>query len=80
MRFVQSSADGLSVEMRPKYLWLCVTADEYELPLAVAETSTELALMVGTTGDNVREGARRRDTNGSRTGNAEQKRTSSKDI
>ncbi len=54
--------------MRPKYLWLCVTADEYELPLAVAETSTELALMVGTTGDNVREGARRHDTNGLRTG------------
>ena len=58
----------MSVEMKSKYLWLCVTADEYELPLAVAETSTELALMVGTTGDNVREGARRRDTNGLRTG------------
>jgi hypothetical protein len=31
----------------PKYLWLCVTADEYELPLAVADTARELGKMVG---------------------------------
>lgn len=30
-----------------KYLWLAVTADEYELPLAVADTSRELGKMLG---------------------------------
>lgn len=31
----------------PKYYWMAVTADEFELPLAVADTSRELAKMVG---------------------------------
>ena len=31
------------------YLWICVEADEYELPLAVADTATELAKMLGVT-------------------------------
>lgn len=30
-----------------KYLWLAVTADEYELPLAVADTAKELGEMLG---------------------------------
>jgi len=30
-----------------KYLWVAVEADEYELPLAVAETATELGEMIG---------------------------------
>lgn len=30
-----------------KYLWIAVEADEFELPLAVAETATELGEMVG---------------------------------
>lgn len=30
-----------------KYYWMAVTADEYELPLAVAESSSSLAKMLG---------------------------------
>ena len=30
-----------------KYLWLAVEPDEYELPLAVCETSKELGLLFG---------------------------------
>lgn len=32
---------------KEKYVWLLVTADEYELPLYVAETVSELADFVG---------------------------------
>lgn len=32
---------------KQKYLWLKVTKDEYELPLLVADSSTELAKMLG---------------------------------
>jgi len=39
-----------------KYLWLKVTLDKYELPLAVAETSEELARLVGVSGNAVRVG------------------------
>lgn len=30
-----------------KYIWMAVTPDEYELPLAVADTAKELAELVG---------------------------------
>ena len=50
-----------------KYLWICVTADEYELPLAVADTSTELAKMCGTSKSNVMQSVRL-NCNGSLTG------------
>lgn len=36
-----------------KYLWLVVEADEYELPLCVADSARELADMFGTTKHNV---------------------------
>lgn len=36
-----------------KYYWLCVEADEYELPLAVADTARELAEKCGTTKHNI---------------------------
>lgn len=36
-----------------KYLWLLVEADEYELPLVVADTARELAEKCGTTKHNV---------------------------
>lgn len=36
-----------------KYWWLCVEVDEYELPLAVAESARELAEKCGTTKHNV---------------------------
>lgn len=36
-----------------KYLWLLVTKDKYELPLAVADTAKELAIMTGTTKNNI---------------------------
>lgn len=32
-----------------EYLWMKVSDDEYQLPLAVANSATELARMVGTT-------------------------------
>ena len=35
--------------MRKKYLWLAVTPDQYELPLAVADTAEQLAAMFGLT-------------------------------
>ena len=30
-----------------KYIWMCVESDEYELPLAVAESAEELGEMMG---------------------------------
>ena len=36
-----------------KYLWLCVEVDEYELPIAVADTARELGEMCGTNKHNV---------------------------
>lgn len=39
-----------------------VTQDEYELPLAVSESPTELARMAGTTKDHVKTTAYRRET------------------
>lgn len=35
-------------------LWLEVTNDKYELPVAVADTSDELGRMVGVTGNTIR--------------------------
>ena len=40
--------------MRQRYLWLAVTADEYELPLAVCDTSKELGALYGIQGTTVR--------------------------
>lgn len=37
-----------------KYYWLAVTADKYELPIAVADTAGELAQLMGTTENNIR--------------------------
>ena len=39
--------------MRNNYLWLAVEADEYELPLAVADSARELAEKCGTTKHNI---------------------------
>ena len=36
-----------------KYLWICVEADEYELPLAVADTARELGELCHTNKHNV---------------------------
>lgn len=41
------------MEKMNKYLWLCVEADEYELPLAVADSARELGEMCGTNKHNV---------------------------
>lgn len=38
---------------KQKYLWMCVEADEYELPLIVADSARELAEMVGLSVDTV---------------------------
>ena len=35
--------------MSKKYLYIAVSLDEYELPIAVAESVPELAIMMGTT-------------------------------
>ena len=36
-----------------KYLWLAVEADEYELPLAVADSARELAIYCNSTKHNI---------------------------
>ena len=36
-----------------KYIWMCVEADEYELPLAVADTARELAEILGADKHNI---------------------------
>ncbi len=36
------------------YVWMQVTRDKYELPVAVADTAVELARIVGTNSNNVR--------------------------
>ena len=43
--------------MSSKYLWLCVEADEYELPIAVADSARELAEKIGTSKSNVENNA-----------------------
>lgn len=43
--------------MSSKYIWLCVDADEYELPIAVADTARELAEKLGTSKSNVENNA-----------------------
>lgn len=45
--------------MSSKYLWLCVDADEYELPIAVADSSIELARKCNTSKSNVENCANR---------------------
>lgn len=39
---------------KQRYLWLAVTADEYELPLAVEDTAAALARRLGISEDTVR--------------------------
>ena len=41
------------------YVWMKVTKDKYELPVAVAETHSELARICGTTPGNVLSSASR---------------------
>lgn len=43
-----------------KYLWIAVEADEYELPIAVADSSTELGKMMGLDRSSVARAAARR--------------------
>lgn len=40
--------------MKQKYLWLAVTPDRYELPLAVCDTSQELGMLFGISGVTVK--------------------------
>ena len=35
-------------------LWICVSTDEYELPIAVADTQEELAEMIGVKKESIR--------------------------
>ena len=39
---------------KKNYLWMAVTADKYEHPIAIADTSTELAEMLGVAPDTIR--------------------------
>lgn len=39
--------------MKQRYIWMCVEADEYELPLIVADSARELAETVGLSVDTV---------------------------
>jgi hypothetical protein len=58
---------ALGNDMSSKYLWIAVDADEYELPLYVADSARELAEKFGTTKHNV-ESSTFYSTNGSMTG------------
>lgn len=44
--------------MRKHFLWVAVTADEYELPLAVADTARELGDLLGLSKSTVDKGYR----------------------
>ena len=45
--------------MTQKYLWLAVTADKYELPIAVADSAKELAAMCGVSTSTIISSAKR---------------------
>ena len=32
--------------MRKKYIWMCVTQDRYELPVAIADSASQLARLM----------------------------------
>lgn len=53
--------------MSSKYLWLAVSADEYELPLAVTDSPNELARIFGISKSTVKSQAKR-NTDGSVSG------------
>ena len=53
--------------MSDKYLWLAVTADEYELPLAVTDSPRELAEIFGVSKSTIKSQAKR-NSNGSLSG------------
>ena len=40
-------------ERTPRFLWLEVTKDEYELPVAVADSAAELSEVLGLDADSV---------------------------
>ena len=42
-----------------KYIWMAVTPDEYELPLAVADSARELSYILGVTIDTIKTSALR---------------------
>ena len=44
----------MSVEVMGKYLWMAVDADEYELPICVADSAQELADKFGVTDNTIR--------------------------
>jgi hypothetical protein len=46
--------------MMADYIYMEVTQDEYELPVAIASTSTELAKLCQTTTNAIRQGLHRR--------------------
>ena len=39
--------DERRTKMRKSYIWMAVTADEYELPIAIADTAEELGNILG---------------------------------
>lgn len=41
------------MKTNPKYQWMKVTNDEYELPIASADTAAELAKLCGVTAANI---------------------------
>ena len=45
---------------RKDYMWMAVTADEYEYPIAIADSSTELAEMLGISPSTIRTNLHRR--------------------
>ena len=50
-----------------KAIWMKITKDEYELPLAVAESATDLARMLGVSVDTIYSATSRRRNHGDKT-------------
>jgi len=50
--------------MNTKYIWLAVTADKYELPIAIADTARELGERFGVTAKTVISSAYRQENGG----------------
>ena len=47
------------ITMAGKYFWLAITTDEYELPLAVAESPKELGQLFGLSKETIKSAVKR---------------------
>lgn len=53
---------------KSRFIWMAVEADEYELPMYIADSPMELARILGTSNTNVMNSARLKECTGRKTG------------